>query len=310
MTLTQLKEKIGLSTVSDAGGLIEKGCELLFCPARDQAGFSHKPRLVDTYVGEYCLYENTILYQLACPPSMRNHFIQVDIEEPTQILSVAMILPDGQAVHYNSETAQVIKRDLEKKARSVLLSFPAGQTCNIDSVGIHQHMYDRATGLPYDKIYSFDGLYQDEATERDLHRSVVELLTHMVRGKEYDPIIKDIVERYVDAWPLSFETVDELVGEVQLHGLTAQKAVQRYHRLKSILLTAGVPSDADAATNIAICIGAYNHRKSEVRKRACPSDHFLNLLEDYQKQNTEAFLEQLQSAATLYKKIHAHSMRR
>lgn len=311
MTLTQLKEKLGLSTVSDAGGLIEKGCELLFCPARDQAGHSCKPRLVDTYVGEYCLYKDTILYQLACPPSMRNHFVQVPVEEPTKILAVSLILSDGKAIHYDSEAAQIIKRDLENGTHDVILSFASGQACNIDSTGIHQHMYDRATGLPYDRVYSFDGNPREKDTKRSLQRSVVESLTLMVRNDQYDrTVIKNIIERYVDTWPLNFKMVDRLVEELQLHGLTDQKRVQRFHRLKSILLNGGAQSEADAATILGICIGAYNHRKSEIRKSSCPSDHFLNLLENYQQQNREAFCDHLKSASVLYKAIHSNSTRR
>lgn len=314
MTLTQLKDKLGLGTISENIGLVEKGYELL-CVLKDQTGLNQKPRLVETYVGEYCLFRDpcfgdTILYQLACPPKLRTHFVQVSARDPSQLLTVALLLPDGQAIHYEAETGKVIRRDLEKGTQITVLSFPPGQSCNIDSGGIHQHIYDRVTGLPYDKVYSFDGIYQEEASAKTLRRSIAEALALMVRGKKYDPIIKEIVERYVGAWPLSFEVVDDLVGELQLHGLAGEPGFQRYHRLRTILTNAGLSSDADAATNIAVCIGAYNHRKSEMRKSACPSDHFLSLLENYQKQNTDIFFDQLQSAATLYKAIHAYPMRR
>lgn len=314
MTLAQLKDKLGLGTISESVGLVEKGCELL-CVLKDQTGLNQKPRLVDTYVGEYCLFRDpcfgdTILYQLACPPKLRNHFVQVSARDPSQLLTVALLLPDGQAIHYEVETGKVIMRDLEMGTQSTVLSFTSGQSCNIDSAGIHQHMYDRVTGLPYDKVYSFDGIYQEEASAKTLRRSIVEALALMVRGKEYDPIIKEIVARYVDAWPLKIEAVDALVGELHLHGLAEETGVQSYRRLRSILANAGLPSDADAATNIAVCIGAYNYRKSDMRKGACPSDHFLSLLENYQKQNTDIFFDQLQSAATLYKAIHSNSTRR
>lgn len=172
-------------------------------------------------------------------------------------------------------------------------------------------MYDRVTGLPYDKIYSFDGFLQEEASMRTLHRSIIEEIMRMARNEQYDGMaIKDIVERYAEAWPLNFEAVDKLIGELQFHGLTDQKHVLRYHRLKAILLNGGVSSNADAATILGICVGAYNHRKSEARKRACPSEHFLNLLEEYQKQAGDHFCNQLKSAGSLYKAIHASSSRR
>lgn len=279
MTLKELKEWLNLPVVTDQGALIEKGSELLFVPARSADGRGRKPELIDTYCAEWCFYQDTVLYQHPCPEQMRNYFVQCTVN-PVNIISVALIRPDGTAIHYDGESGKVIVRDLKLRTEKTIRTFAPNQSVSIQSDGIHEHLYDKNLAVPYDRIYDFDGIYLDEKTQRSKRKRMIEQFTLMLRNDMYDgEKIKKLVGDCMEKWPLSFRDADGLISELQNGGLIAQNRLQQYFRLKDILCKSGVGEDEDVITVFAVCLGAHNYRKADVRKSIFLSEHFLNKLE-------------------------------
>ena len=277
MTLKELKVLLNLPVVTAQGALIEKGVELLFVPARSADGRGRKPELIDTYCAEWCFYQDTVLYQHPCPE--QNYFVQCTVN-PVSIITVALIRPDGTAIHYDGESGKVIARDLKLGTEKTIHTFAPNQSVSIQSDGIHEYMYDKNLAVSYDRIYDFDGIYLDEKTQRSKRKSMIEQFILMLRNDMYDgEKIKKLVGDCLGKWPLSFRDADWIISELQNGGLIAQSRLQQYYRLKDILCKSGVGEDEDAITVFAVCLGAHNYRKADVRKSIFLSEHFLNKLE-------------------------------